>query len=491
MIAYFPDPYPDELFVSVLMRYHIHSGNIKDAHTAMELYGSKKILPNIEFFGPLTDDLVSVMKTIMPLGEWLEHHTMFPAYARFLPKEKAQDAAEAAIRMDVGSLQYLLFVSQKTRETHFRYCPYCASEDRRRYGEAYWHRRHQIKGVNLCVVHNCRLKASAIPFSKVKGMINNAAEKVIPPEDKTVKEMEDPMEYTAEAEYYYAKYVIRVFNEPVRYDKEVSVNQFLLSRIVTKYSISTRKMFIDRVGFMADLNRFMDEIGLEEENMNRVIRQLHENKSFVMAQICLIASVVGITPEELMEPVLPEKQLFEVFDREAVRMHKEGMSYYGIARRLGTSHTVIRDVCRGGYIHKDKNSINRAGNARYVDWKSEDERFLPKVKTVVAFMEGNEYFEPIKVSVCSVSRALRIPYTRLQKMPDCMEYIMEHHLEKEEFRAKRIAWAARKIDKEGRLLSKQRIYDLVNMNGTAIASAVPSLRKYADEELCQRISELL
>ena len=120
MIAYFPTPYPDELFVSVLMRYHIHSGNLSDAHTAREIFGSWKVLPNIELFGGLTDEVVSAMKEIMPLQEWLEKHTMFPAYARFLPVVRLCEAAKAAMNMDLTVLHYKLSPPRSGANNNFR-----------------------------------------------------------------------------------------------------------------------------------------------------------------------------------------------------------------------------------------------------------------------------------------------------------------------------------------------------------------------------------
>ena len=39
MISFFPSPYPDELWYSVICRYHVHSGNYCAKHTMRQLYG--------------------------------------------------------------------------------------------------------------------------------------------------------------------------------------------------------------------------------------------------------------------------------------------------------------------------------------------------------------------------------------------------------------------------------------------------------------------
>lgn len=41
MLQYFPTPYPDELWYSVLGRYHVRSGNPNSATTLRELFGEE------------------------------------------------------------------------------------------------------------------------------------------------------------------------------------------------------------------------------------------------------------------------------------------------------------------------------------------------------------------------------------------------------------------------------------------------------------------
>jgi len=43
-----------------------------------------------------------------------------------------------------------------TECVHF--CPYCVEEDRKQFGECYWHRVHQIPGVEVCPFHNIDLQ---------------------------------------------------------------------------------------------------------------------------------------------------------------------------------------------------------------------------------------------------------------------------------------------------------------------------------------------
>ena len=43
MLQYFPTPYPDEPWYSVLGRYHVRSGNPNSATTLRELFGEESV----------------------------------------------------------------------------------------------------------------------------------------------------------------------------------------------------------------------------------------------------------------------------------------------------------------------------------------------------------------------------------------------------------------------------------------------------------------
>jgi hypothetical protein len=43
-----------------------------------------------------------------------------------------------------------------------RFCPCCVKEDRKQYGEAYWHRLHQLTGVEVCPIHQTFLENSNV-----------------------------------------------------------------------------------------------------------------------------------------------------------------------------------------------------------------------------------------------------------------------------------------------------------------------------------------
>lgn len=97
----------------------------------------------------------------------INDHTFYPLFRPFLSKEKNDNIQlwmegneEKSILYHAGILQ-----SKIPFPRFLRYCTECAEDNKKRYGEAYWHRSHQIYGVNVCAFHNKVLMESQIPFS--------------------------------------------------------------------------------------------------------------------------------------------------------------------------------------------------------------------------------------------------------------------------------------------------------------------------------------
>jgi hypothetical protein len=69
----------------------------------------------------------------------------------------------------------------KLRSQLLRYCIECASEDRSKWGETYWHRIHNVTGVEVCPTHDVFLVDSTVPIRRDSNReIFVTAEKSIP-----------------------------------------------------------------------------------------------------------------------------------------------------------------------------------------------------------------------------------------------------------------------------------------------------------------------
>ena len=205
MITFFPDFYPDELVYSLLSRYYSKSGYSAYIFAAEDLYKNKLIKPDIEFLNPLKKEAIDIITQNTSMGSVIKDHTMFPYYGRFIKQERRLKAYETLLNMN-GSVYNLLAIptNKNNQKRYLRYCPYCVEEDREKYGETYWHRKHQIPAINICPIHFCKLINTTVEISsKISPSLISA--------DEFVKDFD--IEYSENViECKVAKYIYDIFN---------------------------------------------------------------------------------------------------------------------------------------------------------------------------------------------------------------------------------------------------------------------------------------
>ena len=207
-IAYFPKIYEDELVYSVLARYYQHSGNLLYVTCAEDLYIKKTIRPDIEFINEVKPEVLGLLCQNITIEELIEKHTMFPYYTRFLPMERRKQAFGALCERS-GNYDNLLALPKRRdgNQRYLRYCPICVEEDREIYGETFWHRNHQMLGIDCCSKHGCRLINSNVLISSKASPSLISAEQEI--------ESVDSIIYGNEVEMELAKYTANVFQNEV------------------------------------------------------------------------------------------------------------------------------------------------------------------------------------------------------------------------------------------------------------------------------------
>ncbi|MBW4662367.1 MAG: TnsD family transposase [Drouetiella hepatica Uher 2000/2452] len=94
----------------------------------------------------------------------INNHTLFPFFAPFLHPKQAQKlwtdmegARGPAIKMRSG-----VMASTVRPPEWLRFCPLCTLRDEQEFGEYYWHRLHQLPGVQVCPEHNVCLVNSQV-----------------------------------------------------------------------------------------------------------------------------------------------------------------------------------------------------------------------------------------------------------------------------------------------------------------------------------------
>lgn len=157
MLHFFPSAWPDETLYSRLARYHRLSGHTDDRTTLGELIGLHTHV--------ITSHLPSLLTALVArlpgsakssVEELIKSSTIFPYFQAFLPSQRSMRAIEAMSSLSTSGLKMMLGLVASRLGGHnvFRFCRSCALRDRDLFGQAYWHRTHQLPGVWVCPTHS-------------------------------------------------------------------------------------------------------------------------------------------------------------------------------------------------------------------------------------------------------------------------------------------------------------------------------------------------
>lgn len=162
-MGYFPQPYPDEIFYSVCVRYATHLGFRFQSAVCQSLMGTKQ--------GTIAMDLPNNLEYLfrrlpsgygMSVDDLINECTLLNCYAPFLGKKRA-DAIRTTMKGSSrkNSLKAGIVSGRVPCLDYLRYCPKCNTEDIETHGEPYWHRVHQIPGVEICPKHLVLLRETS------------------------------------------------------------------------------------------------------------------------------------------------------------------------------------------------------------------------------------------------------------------------------------------------------------------------------------------
>ncbi len=168
MISAFPDPYPDELFYSVCARYVHRLAYRRTEDGLADLFGRQISRPGWSLpvcLGKLVARLPA--ETPYTVARFLNEHTLLPFYRLFMPAERLAELERAMEDSMGGRVLFQIGLTKVLRDatSYMRFCPSCVDEDVRVYGEPYWHRLHQLPGVELCPRHLTFLENSPVRVS--------------------------------------------------------------------------------------------------------------------------------------------------------------------------------------------------------------------------------------------------------------------------------------------------------------------------------------
>lgn len=488
MTMYFPEIYPDELVYSWLARYYIKTGYVRYAFVAEELFQKKTVRPDIEFVNQYTTPALQAITEKIPMQRIIEQHTMFPYYGRFLQKERRNQAYTEMIQTK-GNYHNLLPMPKRKGNTdrYLRYCPVCAENDRKQYGEAYWHRIHQLQGVNICPIHKCYLINSAVRISGKTSPTLVAAESCVPENNNDIAICQNHIECKT------AAYVTEVFQSELDLNCNITVGNFLHSRMENTPYRSVRGQQRNISLLHADFQEYYKK--LPDNNFSELwqIQKVLSDDRINPYEVCMIAMFLNVSVADLVKMKLPEHTQEQRFDEQIYLLHEQGLKYPEIARLLGASYDTVKAIGEQRYkkYHKESGKALKCGIKAY-DWQQIDKNTLPLVRDAIVQLQGTENDRPKKVTVFAVEKLLQLPSKRITSyLPKCKAEIEKHYETQEEYWAREVVWAVKCILREGNTLNWKHIRNLTNIRKQDLIRCIPYLLNYTDTDTVEKIKILI
>lgn len=486
MIGYFPSPYPDELLYSLLSRYYIKSGYINYIGVAKELFTQYNVRPDVEFINKLTPETMSVVTNTLPIEKLILNHTMFPYYGRFLPKAKKTKAFSLLCEENTKYKNYLALPTKNNGKNYFlRYCPICAENDRQIYGETYWHRVHQMIGLKICPIHKCQLINSDMSLSARVSPQFYDAESHIP-------QIVQPQYNQNKLEDDFAEYMSKVFNEDFDLESDVLIGSYLHSRIINTKYISrrgcTRRMTMLHSDFLNYYKSLQGNWCTELWQLQKIFT----NQRMGFYEVCLLSNFLKISPKDLTHPKLLNTPSPEEFDKQIFELHKQGLKYPQIAKKLNASYNTVKPIGEGLWEKYSKPITRKPlkSGRKPQDWKSIDNDTLPLVKQCIKQLQENNKAHPRKLSVSFVEKTLGLPHKRIYQLPQCKSLILANIEKQEEYWARETVWAANKIIVENQPLNWKHLRNLTNMRPSNLQVCLPYLQQYGQPDIVEKIVEI-
>lgn len=141
MAKFFVRLYPDELLMSAFARYALLMNYASPRSWSEDLFGATYPV-NYELPGYLDVLRQRLNCDNEKKEEWLYQHTLYSFYSPFLKPTLKNQLIQFMNNPSEINLSKIWNIGSQFE--YLRYCAECVREDRTRYGEAYWHRVHQV-----------------------------------------------------------------------------------------------------------------------------------------------------------------------------------------------------------------------------------------------------------------------------------------------------------------------------------------------------------
>lgn len=446
MIVYFPEIYPDELVYSWFCRYAIHSGYVTNSQVLKNLYCKKSDTPIKEFIGNLNTKARKCIDKIYPLRELVLNHTMYPQYARFIPLEQKKNALYKLCNENCDAHHLFAIRPRCEKEQYLKYCPMCAKEDRQKYGEAYWHRKHQIRNIGICSKHKCKLYDSTVSAKNMNIYNFYAAEINIPDSEKSII-IDNPLQIK------FAEYTEQIFNTSINFKKDIPLSTILYHAMRnTEYMKSTGSCRY-MAKFVNDMTYFYEQIELNDiASISRIQRTLLSGERYDFSLTCQIGFFLNMLPEELTDSQLSEKNI-----------KQEEESHY----------------IKGNTIP---------------DWEEYDTKmstFIKRVSKDIYMGNANDIGKPEKVTKKLICKIVGIKEHRFENMPKCKALLQKYSESYAELWARQLVWCYSMLLENKETICWTKMRKITNIKKENFNKIKLYLKKYTNDCVAREIEKIV
>lgn len=446
MIAYLPEIYPDELVYSWFCRYAVHSGYITNKQVLRDLYCKKSDTPIKEFIGNLNPEARTCIDKRYPIEELVLNHTMYPQYARFIPLEQKKNALYKLCYENCDVHHLFSVLPRCEKEQYLKYCPVCVREDRSKYGETYWHRKHQIRNMRICPKHKCLLCDSNVSAKSIGTYTFSAAQMVIPEEEACIT-IDNPLQIE------FAEYLNQIFDAPVDFVNDIPISAILYHVMKDTEYMTLKGIRRDMRKFVDDLTCYYEQIGLNQiASENQIQRMMLSGENYDFSSACQIGFFLNMTVEELTASKLTEDD--------------------------------IKEETQSHYIKR-----NTAPNAEQYDTEMSD--ILEKVASDIYNGTADSKGKPGKVTEKFVYAMLRIKKHQIEYMPRCKAILERYSESYPEFWARKLAWGYKLLKQDQDIIFWTDLRNVVGINKKHIDEIVPHLGRYLETDQVEEVMRII
>lgn len=503
MLTFFPNPYPDEILYSVFARYHVRSGNTSSRATLRDLFGSSNNTATVDF----PCNIKQLIKN-MPIAalyteeQLIRNNTLYPFYSPFLPKERAAMIYTSMLGNSGGDIHSRagIMASKVAVPEYLRYCPLCFKEDKKVFGEAYWHRLHQISSYVVCSKHGVLIEDSEIAAKAInKHEFHVASDEnciskalVLKPcnFDSCIK-IGSYIEWiinsklkSREIDWFYKKYKDELFSKGFCSNKGRVYQEVLLQQFEDFYSKDILKLFQSDIEFkdsnwLSSITRKPKKtvhpirhillMNYLSDNIESYFEEPFEHKTIGNKRADIL--IKRFISNEVEEENLSEEYPITYNKRKLWNEMKN--------RYPELSKTEIRKLNKKLYtwlyrhdrewLNNNSPSIKKVVSINNrVDWSLRDKEILEKVKVLVNGIIASKD-RPERITISRISKKIglsAIIEQHLDKLAETKAYLMTVVEDIETYQIRRVKWVAENLYSQGEELKEWRIFRVAALRST-------------------------